>query len=130
MIEKPLILIADDDESVLCALGVRLESMGFRVSKVAHGGEVMEMAQKQPPDLFILDIQMPGCDGFRLIEMMDEIPALDAIPVIYISGAVDQKQMNATGGRLGAIAMIRKPFELEDLISNVGLVLPIPGCAT
>ncbi len=123
------ILIAEDDERLLFALKIRFEAMGFHVIATTNGQHALEMARQQPPDLLVLDINMPGYDGFGLVEVMDAIPTLTAIPVIYISGAVDEQLLQTKGERMGAIATIRKPFEIDDLIQSVRLVLPPPECA-
>lgn len=127
--DKPLILIADDDERLLIALTIRLERLGFQVIRALNGGLALEMAQESPPDLLILDINMPTCDGFSLIEKMDKISELQDIPVIYITGADGDGELSAASERLGAMGMIRKPFEIEDLIQSISLVLPIPAAA-
>lgn len=123
---KPLILIADDDERLLAALTVRLAGMGFEVLRAANGAVALEMAQQRPPDLMILDVNMPACDGFGLVEKMDHIPGLSGVPVIYITGADDPEGLGIASERLGAIGMIRKPFEVQELIDNISLVLPPP----
>ena len=129
MTENPTILVADDDERLTMVLKIRLEQMGYEVATTQNGQHALEMAHEKVPDLLILDVNMPGCDGFSLVETMDQIPKLNAIPVIYISGAVSKNELNSTGGRLGAIAMMRKPFEFPELVENVRFILPPPECA-
>lgn len=124
MVYKPTILIADDDQGLLTAVTIRLEKAGYEVTQATNGRVALDMAKAQPPELLILDVNMPGCDGFSLVEMMDKIPGLQTIPVIYITGAVDEHELDAAGGRLGAIATIRKPFEIGELMQNIELVLP------
>ena len=128
MVQSPTILVADDDDRLSTVLKIRLGQMGYEVLTAHNGQQALDLALEQIPDLFIFDVNMPGCDGFSLIETMDEIPKLNAIPVIYISGAVDEQELNNTGGRLGAIAMMRKPFEFYELIDAVHLVLRPPSC--
>ena len=127
---KPLILIADDDERLLFALTVRLEALGFEIVRATNGSTALELASQRPPELLILDVNMPGCDGFSLVEKMDEVSGLAGIPVIYISGAGGEDSMVTTSERLGAIVMMSKPFELEELVENVSLVVPPPQPAT
>ncbi len=121
---KSQILIADDDESLSTALKIRLESMGFEVVTASNGVQALEVARERTPDLLILDVNMPGCGGFELIEKMDGIQGLDSIPVIYITGEATPKELFSTGERLGAMAMMRKPFETDALIANIHLILP------
>ncbi len=127
--DRPTILIADDDERLLIALTIRLEALGFQVLKANNGQAALELAQQTPPSLLILDINMPGCDGFSLIEKMDKTSGLGCIPVIYISGADGEGELDSACARLGALVLIRKPFEIEELLDNVTLVLPAPGQA-
>ena len=129
MTENPTILVADDDERLTAVLKIRLGQMGYEVVTTENGQRAFELARELVPDLLILDVNMPGCDGFSLIEAMDQVPQLNAIPVIYISGAVDQVELTSTGGRLGAVAAMRKPFEFPELIENVRFILPPPVCA-
>lgn len=129
MAENPTILVADDDERLTTVLKIRLEQMGYAVTTTQNGQDALALAHEEVPDLLILDVNMPGCDGFSLVETMDQINKLNAIPVIYISGAVDERELNRTGGRLGAIAMMRKPFEFPELIENIRFILPPPQCA-
>lgn len=126
---KPTILIADDDEKILAALNIRLQAMGFDVQQALNGDQALELAKQQTPALLILDINMPGCDGFSLIERMDKTPGLSNIPVIYISGADRNEELDNTCERLGAIVLLRKPFETKELLENIELVLPTPETA-
>lgn len=129
MARTPSILIADDDERLSSVLKIRLGQMGYEVITAHNGQRAQELACEQAPDLLILDVDMPECDGFSLVETMDRINTLNTIPVIYISGAVKERELVDTGGRLGAITMLQKPFEFPDLVENVRLILPPPGCA-
>ena len=129
MAENPMILVADDDERLTAVLKIRLGQMGYEVITADNGQRAFELAQDQVPDLLVLDVNMPGCDGFSLIEAMDQVPKLNAIPVIYISGAVEENELSNTGGRLGAVATMRKPFEFPELIENIRFILPPPVCA-
>ena len=128
MARNPTILVAEDDERLSAVLKIRLGQLGYEVITAPNGHRALELALEQVPDLFVFDVNMPGCDGFGLIETMDQIPKLSAIPVIYISGAVDECVLNSIGGRLGAIAMMRKPFEFYELVDAVHLVLPRARC--
>ncbi len=124
--DKPLILVADDDERLLFALSVRLEAQGFEIVRAVNGSDALELARKRPPELLILDVNMPGFDGFSLVEKMDEIPGLSGIPVIYITGADGHDAMVAASERLGAIVLMGKPFEIEELLENISLVVTPP----
>lgn len=129
MTENPTILVADDDERLTTVLKIRLGQMGYDVITAENGQKAFELAREEVPDLLVLDVNMPGCDGFSLIEAMDQVPQLNAIPVIYISGAVEQGELNSIGGRFGAVAAMRKPFEFPELIENIRFILPPPVCA-
>lgn len=128
MTNKPVVLIADDDERLLSALTIRLEAE-FEVMMAVDGHRVLELVCSRQPDLMILDVDMPGYDGFSLIELMDQIHGLKTIPVIYISGAVDEQRLRNSGQHLGAVATICKPFEMSDLTRSIRLILPEQTCA-
>lgn len=127
MVKKPVILIADDDDRLLSALSIRLSSE-FAVVEATDGRCVLELVQLHQPDLMILDVDMPGCDGFSLIEAMDQMAGLNTIPVIYISGAIEGEGLRQSGERLGAVATISKPIEAGELIRCVRLILPGQAC--
>ena len=125
--KEPIVLIADDDETLLTALGIRLEQLGMVVMKATNGQLAIDLASQTKPELLILDINMPLGDGFSIVKKMDDVPGLMDIPVIYITGADGGHELDMTSERLGAMAILRKPLEIDQLINHISLMLPVPS---
>ncbi len=121
MTTKPFILIAEDDQAIATGLAMNLELEGYRVT-VAEDGEVasVQIAGEDPPDLVLLDINMPRKDGLELLTEMRE--ANNATPVIVLSARLSESDKVAAL-RLGADDYVTKPFALAELMARVGAVL-------
>jgi DNA-binding response OmpR family regulator len=111
------ILVSDDDRNTLEAVRVRLQAEGFDVSIATDGYQAVAMARSAAPDLVVLDIGMPAGDGFSVHERLRQIPELDRVPIIYMTGqdpdVVDRRAMQD-----GARAVLHKPFRGADLIEE------------
>ena len=125
--DKPRILIVDDDADLLESLSLRLSHEGFDVSVAADGYEGLERARREAPDLLILDIHMPAGDGFSIQERLHAV-SWPWPPVIYLTG---DKSLRAELGvkRLGAFAVVYKPFEFDKLLDIVIRALGAPHVA-
>ena len=112
--EKPRILVVDDDAELLQSLSLRLRHEGFDVAVATDGCQGLERAQREAPDLLILDIHIPAGEGFSIQERLHEMSG-PWPPVIYLTG---DRSMRAELGvkRLGAFAIIYKPFDLSKLL--------------
>lgn len=113
---KPTILIADDEERMRHLLSLMLERNGYRVDQVKDGREAFEMLKKDPYDLLISDIKMPHMDGMTLLKhIRDEDIQL---PVVFIT-AFATVEASVEAMRAGASDYITKPFEEERIIMTV-----------
>jgi two-component system response regulator VicR len=115
----PRILVVDDDSSIRRFVQVNLEARGYQVLAAADGEEAILMAEKEKPDLFILDIVMPGMDGF---EVCRKIRKWSAAPVIMLSareGENDREKCAACG----ANDYLTKPFVLREMLALVKTML-------
>ncbi|MHC4947525.1 MAG: response regulator [Planctomycetota bacterium] len=112
------ILVADDDIRLLQALAVRLRSDGYRVVLAQNARQAVDKAQAERPDLLLLDINMPGGDGFGAHERIGGIDGLRDTPVVYLTGALPQSARD-TARRLGAHAVLTKPFEADELTRTI-----------
>ena len=114
------ILIADDHAVVRAGLRALLEQHeGFRVvAEAANGEEAIAKAQEYHPDVAVLDIRMPGLNGFETIERLREIPEIADTPVVVLS-AWATSQHTARAKALGVEWYITKPFNLDDLVNTV-----------
>lgn len=125
MVEKPgiensqgLILIVDDIPKNLQVLGQTLCGEDYEVAAVSSGEQVVSSARKYQPDLILLDIMMPGKDGFEVCRELKQDEELNAIPVIFLTAKVDQQSINK-GLKLGGADYITKPFNTQELLARV-----------
>ena len=107
--EDGRVLSVDDDASVRLACAVNLKAEGLHVLEAADGLDALEQARRERPDLVLTDVTMPGLDGFQLAESLRDDERTHGVPVIFLSGEVEQA--NAQRARaLGAVAYLAKPF--------------------
>jgi excisionase family DNA binding protein len=119
--EGPLVLIVDDDERLREFVRVSLEMEGYTVREAASAQEGLDALEEQSPDLVLLDVMMPGMDGWEMLRQLHERHGVGAIPVIVFSGKVDE-DANAVAER-GAQAFIGKPFSPQTLIERTKALL-------
>ena len=116
------ILIVDDNELNLKLATAVLEKEGYQTSTALNGKEALERANKNPPDLAILDVMMPDMDGYELCQRMRDTPKLAAIPVIILTAlsSVDDK---LKAFDVGADDFLSKPFVPAELRARVKVLL-------
>ncbi|HUB25300.1 MAG TPA: response regulator [Tepidisphaeraceae bacterium] len=115
---KKSVLIADDSEKLLSALREELQVHGYDVRTCTDAYTVLESAQKQRPDVMMLDIRMPAGNGFSVLERMRKTPELQNIPVIYITGE-KSAEVDLKAEQLGARGVIHKPIVLSKLLKLI-----------
>ncbi len=114
----PNILIVDDVPANLKVLGDILEREGYKVRPVPSGKLALQVSAIAKPDLILLDIMMPGMDGFEVCRLLKENKNLSDVPVIFISALSDTSDIvNALNS--GAVDYITKPFRAEEVIARV-----------
>src|SRR5687767_10606767 len=112
------ILIVDDTPANLQVLAGMLKDRGYKVRPVPSGKLALQAAQRDPPDLILLDINMPEMNGYEVCEHLKADDQLKAIPVIFISALTEQlHKMKAFATR--GVDYITKPFQMEELHSRV-----------
>ncbi len=117
--EGGLVLIVDDIEENLKVLGDTLTQAGFHPLQAKSGERALQVAAKAHPDLILLNIKMPGMDGFETIRRLKADPSTADIPVIFIS-ALNQIEDKVQGFRSGAVDYVSKPFQKEEVVARVG----------
>jgi CheY-like chemotaxis protein len=88
------VLLADDDTDCLRILALRCRSLGLRVLTASDGHDVLESAEREVPDLVILDIDMPGDDGLQIAERLRQVAGKRSLPVIVCSGQSDRSTLD------------------------------------
>lgn len=117
-IGTPLILIVDDNPKNLQVLGNYLQNEGYRVEFALDGNSALDWIERTEFDLILLDIMMPGMDGFEVCRIIKSDPAKQRIPVIFLTAKVDTESI-ITGFDLGAVDYVIKPFNQKELIARV-----------
>ncbi len=117
--EGGMVLVVDDIEENLRVLSDTLVQAGFHPLQAKSGERAIQVAAKARPDLILLDIKMPGMDGFETIKRLKEDPETADIPVIFIS-ALNQIEDKVEGFRSGAVDYVSKPFQKEEVVARVG----------
>ena len=119
MNEKQTILVVDDDPNIAQLVKLYLEKEGFDVAVQTRGDEAVIAFQKNPPSLMILDIMLPGMDGWQVCRSIRQI---SNIPIIMLT-AKDDTFDKVLGLELGADDYVTKPFEGKELVARVKAVL-------
>lgn len=122
MPDKPLILIADDEEDVRDLVGMNLRRAGFMTEEAEDGIDAVVKARQFKPDAIVLDVMMPGRDGFRVCQDLREDEETKHIPIIMLT-AKSQTQDRITGFEKGADDYIGKPFSPKELVLRVQALL-------
>lgn len=118
------ILVVDDNPSNTKALRQRLELEGHQVDEAASGTQALQRVDDSPPDLVLLDIMMPGMDGFEVCRRLKERRDVGFLPIIMVT-ALDDREALVRALDEGADEYVRKPFEPVELMARVRSMLRI-----
>ncbi|MBF0301611.1 MAG: SpoIIE family protein phosphatase [Desulfamplus sp.] len=123
--KQPFTILAVDDHLVnLKLIEKSLSKEGYRVLTASNGPHGRQLALAELPDLILLDIQMPGEDGFEVIQFLKNNPLTASIPVIFLTG-VSEVHSKLKGFDLGAVDYITKPFHNLEVIARVRIHLKL-----
>ena len=114
------ILVVDDEPNIVELLTVSLKFQGFNVHTANSGTEALRIAREINPDAYILDVMMPGMDGFELLGKLRQ-EGLDG-PVLYLT-AKDSVDQRIHGLTIGADDYVTRPFSLEEVITRLRVIL-------
>lgn len=109
------ILAADDDKTILRLVKMHLEKQGYTVTTANNGRDALQAAITAPPDLMVLDVEMPEMTGLEVLTKLRENPTTAELPVIMLTGR-DTDTDVYTGWQTGANVYLTKPFRPEELI--------------
>lgn len=115
---EQVILIVDDNSTNLKVLSEALTSEGFQVSVALDGESALDQMSYHQPALVLLDVMMPGIDGFETCRRMKAIPSFQEIPVIFMT-ALSETENKVKGLAVGAVDYITKPFQHEEVLARV-----------
>ena len=120
------VLLIDDDESILELLRLNLAAKGFDVS-IANGGKNgLEKAASIMPDAIVMDVQMPGMNGWDACKLLKSEVRTKAVPILFISGS-EEVEASKISKECGGAAFISKPFDTKFLISEINRVIGEAG---
>ena len=122
MSKKPVILIADDDPEILTMLGIRLSKKGYQVLEAVDGNQTLNLAHKHHPDLVLLDVMMPGKNGWEVAKELRAADEFSNVGIVMLT-AIGEKVNEMTSPLYGADAYVDKPFDFSDLEKKIKDVL-------
>lgn len=114
------ILVVDDEEDVQLLVCRILRDVGYDVEAASDGGEAIEKMSARRPDLLVLDLMMPGIDGWGVLEHLRRVP--DAPPVVVVTARADYSSFTR-GVKEGAAAYVFKPFRFHELVATCQKIL-------
>ncbi|HVS67746.1 MAG TPA: response regulator transcription factor [Mycobacteriales bacterium] len=114
------LLVVDDEPNIVELLSASLRFAGFDVASAADGQQALKLVESFQPELVVLDVMMPGIDGFEVVRRMRERQQL--MPVLFLT-ARDATDDKIAGLTIGADDYITKPFSLEEVIARIRAVL-------
>ncbi|KAF0174493.1 MAG: PAS domain-containing protein [Limisphaerales bacterium] len=118
----PVVLLVDDDRANLETLTQLLAGESCRIETVTNGPDALARAAELNPDVVLLDVMMPGMDGFRVCERLRATPALAEVPIVLVT-ALDDRESRLRGIEAGADDFISKPFDGTELRARVRALL-------
>ena len=113
-----LVLVAEDDDITAKILAHRLDKEGFRVVRYADGEDAYRGALEQTPAMVLLDVRMPGMDGFEVLQRLRKTPSYARVPIIMLTGLGGETDV-VRGFELGADDYVVKPFSATELVARV-----------
>ena len=118
----PKILVVEDDPDIAELIAHYLQRAGHHVDRLAHGGEAPRRVHQTSPDLIVLDVMLPGLDGFMVCQALRSDPATAAIPIIMLTARGEEAD-RVSGLELGADDYVTKPFSPKELVARVAALL-------
>lgn len=117
------ILVIEDDRDCFALIASVLEPEGCRVSQAADAAQGLQAASSAPPDLLLIDVQLPDGNGFELLDKLRAQETLRTVPVLFITGTFTRSEMAARSKGLDRAAYLMKPFAVQDLVQAVRSLL-------
>ena len=112
------VLIIDDDDSLRELYRLNLERHGVAVTEASGGADGLGAARKERPDVIVLDLTMPGTDGWMVLRELKADDALRDVPVVVLTAHADE-EVEERARDAGAVAYVAKPVDAQDLIRVV-----------
>jgi len=120
--EKPTILVVDDEEDIIELVELNLTRGGYRVLGCTTGEKALEIARAKVPDLIVLDLMLPGIDGLEVCRRLKSSPKTERIPIVMLTAKGEDTDV-VTGLELGADDYVTKPFSGKVLVARLRRLL-------
>ncbi len=121
------ILVIEDDPSTLRLIKYTLQQEGYQVLTAPNGLEGIRKTKSEEPDLVILDVMLPGLDGFEICHRLRANPQTAQLPILMVSGKAREID-RATGLKVGADDYITKPWHRPELVTKIVAMLEAKQC--
>ena len=118
-------LIVDDDAALRLLCRVNLEAEGIEVLEAADGTSGLNLAREEHPDVVLLDVMMPGLDGWRVAEELLEHDRTRGIPIIFLTARAEFRD-RARGLDIGGVDYVTKPFDPQTLVETARRLARVP----
>jgi CheY-like chemotaxis protein len=118
------VLVVDDEPDVLLLCRLNLQQGGHEVLEASEGGRAMELARERHPDVIVLDLMLPGIDGYDVLEALQADEATSDIPILVLTAKSLRADRDRSHG-LGASAFLTKPFLPSELCEMVDSLMSI-----
>lgn len=122
MTVRPVVLIVDDDPDILELVSLTLERDGYEVAQAQNGEEALRIASERTLHLAVLDLMMPGLDGYEVTRRLRVNDPDGTLPILILSAFAEDRQA-ALALAAGADAYMRKPFSPRDLLAKAGSLI-------
>ena len=122
MTDKPTVLIAEDEETIVESLAFLMEKEGFDVRIATNGQSAIDMISQEIPDMILLDVMMPGRDGFDVARTIRASAQTKHIPILMLTARtreIDRRK----GLELGVDDFVTKPFSTRDVVARIKALL-------
>jgi len=118
------ILIVEDEKMTARLLDYRLQSQGHRITHISNGVEALEHIRRKQPDVVILDVMLPGMNGFEILENLQESEGVEMsnLKVIMLT-TKNRAEDISRGFNLGAMEYISKPFKMEEFLLRLNRLI-------
>jgi DNA-binding response OmpR family regulator len=129
---RPVIFVVEDDEDIARLVSHNLQASGYEVQSFVSAASVLSEAVREMPALFLLDVMLPGTDGFELCRHIRQTPVLSATPIIFLTAKTSEAD-RIRGLELGGDDYVTKPFSPRELVARIRSVLrglgqaPVPS---
>lgn len=121
----PKILIVDDDEDSRQMLNFLLETWSYRVVEAKDGIEAVSLAERERPDLILMDVKLPRLDGFDVTRRIRQSEQTNGVPIVFLSGCAEPHYRSAAA-EVGGNEFLVKPLDFDKLQSTLGKYI---GCS-